>query len=324
MEAALHRASRQEIPPEHGGRASDLAAAPRGAGRLDSVRWGPPACCSSDPGSVPSPRREKGKSPAQSLHFTFVDIPDDEAAEESPRARLLSDRTRSPASRSRPPRRQGSGARSPFRGELTPSQIARIGPRRACHTSPPPPARAAAEGGRPRRASAKGARAGEGGRTSRRWTGAGGGGEEGGSGNDDLRQSFRKALQQLSQGPTISAVSTSAYAGRELRDPLLRPKGSNGGLCRQLYLIIKKNWYDRIPIAAYYARRGRSSSGSSSRRTGASPTCGDTILGDLSFDRAAENAIRASNPLPPLPANFPKEREGVTFGFFYNLPIDQP
>jgi TonB family protein len=42
------------------------------------------------------------------------------------------------------------------------------------------------------------------------------------------------------------------------------------------------------------------------------------------FDLAAENAIRASNPLPPLPSNFPKEAEGVTFGFFYNLPIDQP
>ena len=42
------------------------------------------------------------------------------------------------------------------------------------------------------------------------------------------------------------------------------------------------------------------------------------------FDRAAENAIRASNPLPPLPSNFPKDAEGVTFGFYYNLPIDEP
>jgi hypothetical protein len=37
------------------------------------------------------------------------------------------------------------------------------------------------------------------------------------------------------------------------------------------------------------------------------------------FNKAASDAIRASDPLPPLPYAFPEESEGVTFCFFYNM-----
>jgi len=37
------------------------------------------------------------------------------------------------------------------------------------------------------------------------------------------------------------------------------------------------------------------------------------------YDSAAQLALEASNPLPPLPSDFPKEREGVTGRFLYNI-----
>jgi TonB family protein len=37
------------------------------------------------------------------------------------------------------------------------------------------------------------------------------------------------------------------------------------------------------------------------------------------FTKAASDAIRAASPLPPLPDDFPKSEEGVTFCFYYNM-----
>ncbi|MFQ5878176.1 MAG: hypothetical protein ACE5JH_10895 [Acidobacteriota bacterium] len=37
------------------------------------------------------------------------------------------------------------------------------------------------------------------------------------------------------------------------------------------------------------------------------------------FNKAASDSIRASSPLPPLPEGFPRQSEGVTFCFFYNM-----
>jgi TonB family protein len=44
--------------------------------------------------------------------------------------------------------------------------------------------------------------------------------------------------------------------------------------------------------------------------------------GDVALDRAAWGSITASDPLPALPQEFPGQRLGLRFYFFYNLPSD--
>jgi TonB C terminal len=90
---------------------------------------------------------------------------------------------------------------------------------------------------------------------------------------------------------------------------------------RQIYVIIRNNWLDRIPLAA---REGGLSgytcqhfvierSGSISRLDVTRPASVPP------FNKAASDALHASSPLPPLPSEFPDPEEGVTFCFFYNM-----
>jgi TonB family protein len=152
-------------------------------------------------------------------------------------------------------------------------------------------------------------------------------GEETGTG-EDRREAFRKALAQLESGTyDFSTFDNPAYLqGGNYGTLSFDTKGFDwGDYARQLYLIIKKNWYDRIPIAAYYGQKGKVFIRFVIERDGSITDLAVIRSSEISpFDLAAENAIRASHPLPALPSNFPKEREGVTFGFYYNLPIDQP
>jgi len=283
------------------------------------------------------PSGATGKSAAESLHFTFVDIPEDVMAPESPRARLFSDKTRvarqpvpTPADAKDLGPDPHSEGNSPLR------QLARIGPPGPAASPPPPPSGAAR--GRGARTSAGGppgegeARAGEGGEVfEERSSRQGRPGSSGGAGDlgaEDRRQSFRQALERLESGTyDFSSFDNPAYLqGGNYGTLSFDTQGFEwGDYARQLYLIIKKNWYDRIPLAAYYGQRGKVFIRFVIEKDGSITDLAVIRSSEIApFDRAAENAIRASNPLPPLPADFPKEREGVTFGFYYNLPIDQP
>ena len=94
-----------------------------------------------------------------------------------------------------------------------------------------------------------------------------------------------------------------------------------GDYARKIYVIIRQNWIDRSPVAS---------------RFGAVPgyTCQHFIIerdGTISsveilkpssqppYNRAATDALHASSALPPLPKEFPEDREGVTGCFFYNM-----
>jgi TonB family protein len=281
--------------------------------------------------------RANMKSAADSLQFTFVDIPNDQAAPESPRARLLSDKTRiarQPVPT--PPDAKNLGPDPHSEGNSRLRQLARIGAPASPAVPPPPPPRGGRGTGQP--ASPGGpagqgtAQAGEGGEeaTPPDSTGRQGGdpGQEGGRGDAARKDSFRKALQQLATGTyDFSSFDNPAYLqGGNYGTLSFDTKGFDwGDYARQLYLIIKKNWYDRIPIAAYYGQKGKVFIRFVIEKDGTISDLAVIRSSEISpFDRAAENAIRASNPLPPLPGNFPKDREGVTFGFYYNLPIDEP
>jgi TonB family protein len=93
-----------------------------------------------------------------------------------------------------------------------------------------------------------------------------------------------------------------------------------GDYARRLYLIIRNSWFERIPLAAregiagyvcqhfVISKDGRVLDITTVRPSSIPP-----------FDKAAADAISASNPLPPLPPDFPHGQEGVTFCFFYNM-----
>jgi hypothetical protein len=93
-----------------------------------------------------------------------------------------------------------------------------------------------------------------------------------------------------------------------------------GDYARKLYLIIRENWYARIPLAAREGIRGYACYRFIIARDGAI-TENLTIRPSAvpPFNKAAADAIGASDPLPPLPDAFPRESEGVTFCFFYNM-----
>jgi TonB family protein len=277
---------------------------------------------------------EKGPS---SLQFTFVDLPEDKEVAQNPRARLLSDKTREArqnvptppgATLSPDPHSVGNSAERRA-GSLSQPQAAR--------PAPPTPARPTSESRPSVRPGEEGKPDGaedpfpetdtktdEGPEESNRGEGTGSRG--GDRGAEDRREAFQKALRQLESGTyDFSGFDNPAYLqGNNYGTLSFDTKGFDwGDYARQLYLIIKKNWYDRIPIAAYYGQKGRVFIRFVIEKDGSITDLAVIRSSEISpFDRAAENAIRASNPLPPLPSNFPKSSEGVTFGFYYNLPID--
>ena len=93
-----------------------------------------------------------------------------------------------------------------------------------------------------------------------------------------------------------------------------------GDYARKLYLIIRENWYSRIPLAAREGIRGYGCHRFVIDRGGGIVdirTVRPSVVPP--FNKAALDAIRASDPLPQLPDAFPRETEGVTFCFFYNM-----
>ena len=93
-----------------------------------------------------------------------------------------------------------------------------------------------------------------------------------------------------------------------------------GPYADQLVRIVRRNW--RIPMAAWWplVMKGRSVIRFTLRKDG---TVEELELLDSSgipsFDDAALYAIKFSDPFPPLPANFPKDKERITFRFYYNI-----
>ena len=279
--------------------------------------------------SVPSQARPPG-----SLQFTFVDVPDDEPVTANPQARLLSDKDR--VARQSVPTPPDATQFSTDPHSVGNSQLRQL-PRGAPPSTAASPTPPAGSRGREQSAGASGTGQAppdstEGKDPEPEVTEEGprakvGEGSQGGSATgDDKRAAFQRALRQLESGTyDFSGFENPAYLqGNNYGTLSFDTKGFDwGDYARQLYLIIKKNWYDRIPIAAYYGQKGKVFIRFVIEKNGTITDLAVIRSSEISpFDRAAENAIRASNPLPPLPTNFPKDSEGVTFGFFYNLPID--
>jgi len=271
-----------------------------------------------------------GRKP-DSLQFTFVDLPDDRAADKSPNARLLSDKTR--VARQPVPTPKGALLTPDPHSEGSSPERRPAGPRGAPGRSVPPPSAGGTSG---RHATSENPAVEEdpvGELRARPEEAAGDDDQEPdgipgtGGPREDRRAAFQKALKDLESGSyDFSGFDNPGYLqGNNYGTLSFDTKGFDwGDYARQLYLIIKKNWYDRIPIAAYYGQKGKVFIRFVIAKNGSITDLAVIRSSDITpFDKAAENAIRASNPLPPLPSNFPKDSEGVTFGFYYNLPIER-
>jgi TonB family protein len=89
----------------------------------------------------------------------------------------------------------------------------------------------------------------------------------------------------------------------------------------QILATIRRNWYAVMPESVKLGRHGKvgllfaiTKSGNVSKVTWAFQSGADAL------DKAAVAAISASNPFPPLPAEFKGERVVLQLNFAYNVP----
>ena len=139
---------------------------------------------------------------------------------------------------------------------------------------------------------------------------------------EDPRDSLKQALSDIKSGEYKFQFNNPAYLrGGSYGTMSFDTQGFPwGDYARRIYLVIRNNWYSRIPLAAQNGIRGwvcqrfviekegTISSVQAVRPSGVAP-----------FDRASADALTSSSPLPPLPPDFPEPREGVTFCFYYNM-----
>lgn len=93
-----------------------------------------------------------------------------------------------------------------------------------------------------------------------------------------------------------------------------------GPYSRRIYWIIWSNWHDRMPPAVYAGLKGQVTVHFVIHKDGRITDI--EVLsssGIPAYDSAATLALEASSPLPPLPESFPKESDGVTGRFLYNI-----
>jgi len=93
-----------------------------------------------------------------------------------------------------------------------------------------------------------------------------------------------------------------------------------GEYARLLYVAIRNAWLERIPLAAREGIAGYTCQHFIIAREGSITALEIVRPSEVPpFTKAASDAIRAASPLPPLPDEFPKSEEGVTFCFYYNM-----
>ncbi|MGH9749838.1 MAG: TonB family protein [Candidatus Polarisedimenticolia bacterium] len=277
------------------------------------------------------------------LEFTYVKIPDDTPVAENPDARLLSDRNRRARQETRPPPDASLLTPDPHSvgqtrdrvrpdPELPEGQDTPVPPREepgGATDAPGPGAEVAAAAG-PREGvgrESEGVAPREGAGTGREGTMAGGaGGREGAgggeSGEGEGRRRIDEALSDYRPGEFKFTFNNPGFLRGEAEGSLSfdTQEFPWGDYARQIYVIVRNNWLARYPLAARegirgyvcwhirIARDGRLGEFRRLRSSSVPP-----------LDRAAADALRASDPLPPLPENFPHDSEGVAFCFYYNM-----
>jgi TonB family protein len=162
-------------------------------------------------------------------------------------------------------------------------------------------------------------------------SGAGPGGREGDAGGPagngrpaavDPQEKLRQALADIASQEFKFTFHNPAYLrqgtyGTMSFDTQDFPWGD---FARILHAKVLSNWLDRIPLAARNGVRGYACLRFVIERDGSISEIQEVRPSRIPpFTRAAAGAIRATDDLPPLPAEFPHDSEGVTYCFFYNM-----
>jgi TonB family protein len=88
--------------------------------------------------------------------------------------------------------------------------------------------------------------------------------------------------------------------------------------------IVRQNWYSLMPPSVYAPifKQGKLSLEFVIQKNGqVDQLVLHTPSGDVALDRAAMGSIKASDPFPPLPREFPGKLLGLRFRYFYNLEV---
>ena len=111
-----------------------------------------------------------------------------------------------------------------------------------------------------------------------------------------------------------------AGAGIEM---LTDPQGVDfNDYLRRIYFIVRGNWYAVMPPSVDLGEQGVVSLHVKIMRDGSVPDPEPVMLygsGKEPLDRAAVSSIRASNPFPPLPAQFKGPYIEVRYTYYYNI-----
>ena len=141
-----------------------------------------------------------------------------------------------------------------------------------------------------------------------------------------IQDSLRNPLPTGGGGAGASATQASGASPemRELSPPQLLsdPRGVDfKPYMIQVLSLVRRNWLAILPESARAGRRGRVIIQFSIDRAGAVPK---VVIaegtGTDALDRAAVAAISASQPLPPLPADYKGDKISLQFAFSYNMP----
>ncbi|HKB08651.1 MAG TPA: energy transducer TonB [Candidatus Polarisedimenticolia bacterium] len=310
----------------------------------------PPALATTPPVAPTTTQPKQPERDKIPLKFAYVSVPNDIATEKNPNARLQSDKNRKARQEVPTPRDARKFSTDPH-SEGT--SIDRVKPdpsrpegredvearQRAARGSPSTEGRGATTGAKGGNQKAQEASAqGPGGMQHPREVPEAGAGEaetkgEGGTAGQrgvldgtgepgaETRENLKQALSDLKSGEYKFQFNNPSY----LRDGAYGTMSFDtqdfpwGDYARKIYLIIRNNWYQRIPLAAREGIRGwvcqrfviekdgTISSVRAVRPSGVAP-----------FDKSSADALEASSRLPPLPPDFPEANEGVTFCFYYN------
>jgi TonB family protein len=291
------------------------------------------------------------------LRFAYVNVPNDVATEKNPNARLQSDKNRRarqevptppdarrlssdphsegtsiervkpdpnrPEGREDIEPRQRAPRGSPSAGAIGTAAGSIAGHRAASGTATPRPEGQLRTGDGP--GNVPGGRQPQSGEESPGERGVPEGtGEQAG----DPRESLKQALSNLKSGEYKFQFNNPAYLrGGSYGTMSFDTQGFPwGDYARRIYLVIRNNWYARIPLAAREGIRGWVCQRFVIEKDGAiSSVRAVRPSGVAPFDKSAADALAASSPLPPLPEDFPEANEGVTFCFYYNMyPGEEP
>ncbi|MGH9488047.1 MAG: energy transducer TonB [Terriglobales bacterium] len=89
---------------------------------------------------------------------------------------------------------------------------------------------------------------------------------------------------------------------------------------REVVEIVRRNWYAVMPVTVYLGTQGRVVIIFNINANGSVPGIHPvSFSGHAPLDHAAEAAINASNPFPPLPSAFHGPYITLQFSFYYNL-----